>query len=174
MKTGIFLCLLTCGSCFGQSAKTFGINTYTLPTEKGITRYDRTYDEDGAYSLFYSALVGDSIFIVREQFEVKNEKPVMTAVYIDHFGLNNESLEYVITSTKSDAEEGHAETWSVAVKAQTPTGKTAYSNGHKWMIYPPEMPVYKESLGAGYVRIFFSRRAEALAFEERLISLLKK
>jgi hypothetical protein len=175
MKTGIFFCLFACSSaCFGQLKRTFGINTYKLPSEKGITRYDRTYNEDGAYSVFYSAIVGDSIFIVREQFEVKNTQAVMTAVYIEHFGLKNETFDYVITPTKSDSEEGHAETWSVSVKAKTPEGKTAYQNGHKWMIYPPEMPAYKESLGAGYVQIFFSRRAAALAFEEELNGLLGK
>lgn len=154
--------------CFGQTQRTFGINTYTLPTEKGVTRYDKTYNDDGAYSMFYSAIVGDSIFVVREQFEVKNDQPVMTAVYIEHFGTDNERVTYYFSPVKSDFEEGHAETWSILVSAKNAEGKTVWDNGHKWMIYPPEMPAYKESLGPGSINLYFEKRSDANRFHDEL------
>lgn len=175
MKTVISILIFAGSSfCFGQTTRTFGINSYSVPTENGVTRYDKTYDEDGAYSIFYSALVGDSIFSVREQFEVKNNQPTMTAVYIEHVGLKNEALTYAFSPAKSDFEEGHAETWSVYISAKTAEGKTAFNNGHKWMIYPPQMPIYKESLGPGNISVYFSKRTEAKDFENQINELLQK
>ncbi|MCC6702268.1 MAG: hypothetical protein IT221_12140 [Fluviicola sp.] len=169
MKKGILIMMMACcGIYYGQTQRTFGINTYTLPTEKGVIRYDKTYNEDGAYSMFYSAIVGDSIFVVREQFEIKNEQPVMTAVYIEHFGTDNENVTYYYSPIKSDFEEGHAETWSILISAKNAEGKTAWDNGHKWMIYPPNMPAYKESLGPGTIRIFFGKRSDANHFHEEI------
>jgi hypothetical protein len=172
MKTSILISLLIlCNVCNGQTKRTFGINSYTVPTEQGVIRYDKTYNEDGAYSMFYSAIVGDSIFVVREQYEIKNEQPIITAVYIEHFGTNNENVTYYFSPVKSDYEEGHAETWSILISAKKPEGKTAWDNGQKWMIYPPNLPVYKESLGPGNISVFFEKRSDATNFHKEITAI---
>lgn len=154
-----------------QTTKQFGINSYALPNTIPVERYDQ---QENGYSLFYAEISKDSVYVIREQYELENDIPVQTAAWIEHFALKNMEHTYTVSPVQSDYSEGHAETWSFNISAKTTAGKMAYGNGVKWMIYPPDMPAYRESLGVGVLTVYFSKRKDAIDFHETISALLEE
>lgn len=154
-----------------QTTKQFGNNSYVLPNTKPVERKDQ---QENGYSLFYTEILKDSVYVIREQYEMENDLPIQTASWIEHFALKNLEYTYTLSPVQSDYAEGHSETWSFSISAKTTAGKTAYANGIKWMIYPPDMPAYRESLGVGVLTIYFSKRKNAIDFHETISALLEE
>jgi hypothetical protein len=115
-----------------QTTKSFGINKYNVPAVEPVKRYDGMFTTEGDYSLYYSEIVGDSVFRVREKFIIKNGVDVLDVVWVEHCGLKNKDFVFTINPATADA--GHPETAYTSITVKDKEGKYTFKNGVKWML----------------------------------------
>lgn len=169
-KTLITLTCLLALSATAQTTKSFGINKYKTPAVEPVKRYDNMFTTEGDYSLYYTEIVGDSVFRVREKFIFKNGVEVLDVVWVEHCGLKNKDFVFTIEPAKS--ESGHPETAYTSVTVKDKDGKYTFKNGVKWMYYALDKPATFEKFMGGLQ--FYTKDLEsAKAIQAKLEAAIK-